>query len=45
MAKKKVKKPEGHCRCCSRRDGLYQTARWLGPLYTIYTIVRDYWAR
>ncbi|MFF6933849.1 hypothetical protein [Streptomyces sp. NPDC008312] len=44
MAKKK-NKPEGHCRCCSKRDRSYRTARWLGPLYTIYQIVRDNWAR
>lgn len=48
MAKRKTKKPEGHCRCCSRRDSPYRAARWLGPLYTLYTlyeIVRDNWPR
>lgn len=35
--------PEGHCRCCSRREGSYRIARWLGPAYTVYRIVRDHW--
>ncbi|WP_281154713.1 hypothetical protein [Streptomyces sp. HYC2] len=35
--------PEGHCRCCSKRDRPYRTIRWLGPIYTIYKIVRDNW--
>ncbi|MFK8912575.1 hypothetical protein [Streptomyces sp. YS-3] len=39
MAKKK--KPEGHC--CCRRDRPYRAARWMGPLYTIYKVVRDNW--
>lgn len=44
MAKKKTKKPEGHCRCCSKRIRSYWMVRWLGPLYTLYQIVRDNWA-
>ncbi len=35
--------PEGHCRCCSRRDQTYRLVRWLGPVYTIYKIVSDHW--
>ncbi|MEU3634081.1 hypothetical protein [Streptomyces fradiae] len=35
--------PEGHCRCCSKRSRSYRTVRWLGPAYTIYRIMRDYW--
>ncbi|MFI0968122.1 hypothetical protein ACH4S8_43275 [Streptomyces sp. NPDC021080] len=35
--------PEGHCRCCSRRSRSYRAARWLGPAYTIYRIMRDNW--
>ncbi|WP_369211121.1 hypothetical protein [Streptomyces flavofungini] len=38
-----AKKPEGHCRCCSRRDRPYRAARWLGPVYAIYKIAQDYW--
>ncbi|MEV6533644.1 hypothetical protein AB0M86_29300 [Streptomyces sp. NPDC051639] len=36
--------PEGHCRCCGRRDRSYRIARWLGPVYTLYKIVRDHWS-
>ncbi|MGW1807186.1 hypothetical protein [Streptomyces sp. NPDC002078] len=43
MAKKSKKQPEEHCRCCSRRDRSYRAARWLGPAYTIYKIVREHW--
>ncbi|WP_258539742.1 hypothetical protein [Streptomyces ipomoeae] len=35
--------PEGHCRCCSRRNDPYRVVRWLGPVFTIYQIVRDNW--
>ena len=35
--------PEGHCRCCSRRSRSYRIARWLGPAYAVYKIVRDNW--
>ncbi|MEU9446607.1 hypothetical protein AB0D42_38410 [Streptomyces sp. NPDC048304] len=35
--------PEGHCRCCSRRDQTYRLVRWLGPIYTIYKIVSEHW--
>lgn len=35
--------PEGHCRCCSRRDQTYRLVRWLGPIYTIYKIMSDHW--
>ncbi len=40
----KSEKPEGHCRCCSKRIPPHRRAvRWLGPVvYTVYKIVRDY---
>ncbi|MEU7376897.1 hypothetical protein GA0115237_108246 [Streptomyces sp. ScaeMP-6W] len=34
--------PEGHCRCCGKRDP-YRWTRWLGPVYAIYRIVRTLW--
>ncbi|WP_328436236.1 hypothetical protein OHA71_49270 [Streptomyces sp. NBC_00444] len=35
--------PEGHCRCCSRRNRPYQAVRWWGLAYSIYQIVWDIW--
>lgn len=32
--------PEGHC-SCGKRDLPYRWARWLGPVYAVYKIVRD----
>ncbi|MBB5102964.1 hypothetical protein FHS40_002017 [Streptomyces spectabilis] len=37
-----AKQPEGHCRC-GKRDKSDRAARWLGPVYALYRIVRDHW--
>lgn len=35
--------PEGHCRCCGKRDP-FRWTRWLGPVYAIYRIARTLWS-
>lgn len=44
MAQTEAPAPEGHCRCCSKRGRPYRWARWLGPVYMVYKIVRDQWS-
>ncbi|MFD8625217.1 hypothetical protein ACFV4E_15180 [Streptomyces hygroscopicus] len=38
-----AQQPEGRCRDCSKRDRPHRWARWLGPVYTLYRIVKDHW--
>ncbi|MFD0416711.1 hypothetical protein [Streptomyces sp. NPDC127108] len=46
MAKKKsstAQNPAGHHHCRGDQSRPYRLARWLGPIYTVYRIVRDHW--
>ncbi|WP_258572592.1 hypothetical protein [Streptomyces sp. KM273126] len=33
--------PEGHQNANNKADRVYNRVRWLGPIYTIYKIVRE----